>query len=279
MHIRYGDDPSSVRQLLQMRDGPEDTTQWDPWWRVSCAEGCPGCDEQPGHQRRHAPRVPANESPASPSPWSASAVRKGRTHDRRLIPGVSFPPDASHTTTAPRTAGVASLRPTLGKEEFEPRRLRLHPLYHVLDLDAKVIIGSKVIRATHKPVAVASRASATPPVVAWGCPSPGRGDEAKGADHARHGPEDAEQGGTRDDRVQHGSIRLDPLHLSVRRGLHRYPGHLVLRGEPRRQDPHHRMGGRVREVRACAISPAATYGRRAVSTSCLRRRCQKTPVQ
>ena len=84
-----------------------------------------------------------------------------------------------HHTIRHAPRGVASLRPTLGKEEFEPRRLRLHPLYHVLDLDAKVIIGSKVIRATHKPVAVASRASATPPVVAWGCPSPGRGDEAK----------------------------------------------------------------------------------------------------
>ena len=44
MHVRYGDDQSSFRQLLQMSNGPEDKTQLDPWWSVYCAEGVSGCD-------------------------------------------------------------------------------------------------------------------------------------------------------------------------------------------------------------------------------------------
>jgi hypothetical protein len=45
MHLRYGDEHSSFRQLLQLSTGPEDKTQWDPWWSVYCAEGVSGCDK------------------------------------------------------------------------------------------------------------------------------------------------------------------------------------------------------------------------------------------
>jgi hypothetical protein len=44
MHLRYGDERSSFRQLLEMSDGPEDKTKLDPWWSVYCAEGVSGCD-------------------------------------------------------------------------------------------------------------------------------------------------------------------------------------------------------------------------------------------
>jgi hypothetical protein len=44
MHLRYGDERSSFRKLLEMSDGPEDKTQLDPWWSVYCAEGVSGCD-------------------------------------------------------------------------------------------------------------------------------------------------------------------------------------------------------------------------------------------
>ena len=45
MHVRYGDDQSSFRQLLQMSNGPEDKTQLNPWWSIYCAEGVSGCDQ------------------------------------------------------------------------------------------------------------------------------------------------------------------------------------------------------------------------------------------
>ena len=44
MHLRYGDEHASLRQLLQMSTGPEDKTKLEPWWSVYCAEGVSGCD-------------------------------------------------------------------------------------------------------------------------------------------------------------------------------------------------------------------------------------------
>ena len=45
LHLRYGDEHSSFRQLLQMSTGPEDKTTLDPWGSVYCAEGVSGCDK------------------------------------------------------------------------------------------------------------------------------------------------------------------------------------------------------------------------------------------
>ena len=84
----------------------------------------------PRHVSQH------SDSPARPSPWSVSAVRQGMKNDGRIILGVPFPTvcQSQQNPIGQAQRGVASLHPAVAEEEFEPRRLLLHPLCHVLDL-------------------------------------------------------------------------------------------------------------------------------------------------
>jgi hypothetical protein len=46
MHLRYGDNNSSFKSLLQVSNlGPENKNSINPWWSVYCAEGVSGCDQ------------------------------------------------------------------------------------------------------------------------------------------------------------------------------------------------------------------------------------------
>jgi hypothetical protein len=40
--MRYGDDTTSIQELIDMSLDPE--VGYDPWWNVYCEEGVSGCD-------------------------------------------------------------------------------------------------------------------------------------------------------------------------------------------------------------------------------------------